>query len=93
MVFWILGFFLLLIALMIPILAIVLDSPVARNFVRGADPAKLDEIMRRIETLETELSNLDDSVETLKEETQFVQRLLEKADGQDPQRQLSPPES
>lgn len=74
--FWILGFVLLLIALMIPILAIVLDSPVARNFIRGADSAQLSEIARRLETLETEMSNLEHSLEALRDETQFVKRLL-----------------
>ncbi len=74
--FWILGFVLLLIALMIPILAIVLDSPVARNFIRGADSAQLGEIVRRLETLETEMSNLEHSLEALRDETQFVKRLL-----------------
>jgi hypothetical protein len=91
--FWILGFVLLFIALMIPILAIVLDSPVARTFVRGGDTAKLDDVVRRIETLETEMSSLEHSLETLRDETQFVQRLLRNPDGSDPQEQPSPPES
>jgi hypothetical protein len=91
--FWLLGFVLLFIALMIPILAIVLDSPVARTFVRGYDPRKLDDIVRRLETLETEMSNLEHSLETLRDETQFVQRLLQEPDGSDPKKQLSPPES
>jgi len=74
--FWILGFVLLLIALMIPILAIVLDSPVARNFFRGTDSAQLSDIARRLETLEIEMSNLEHSLESLRDETQFVKRLL-----------------
>jgi hypothetical protein len=90
---WLLGFVLVLIALLIPILAIVLDSPVARNLVRGPDPRLIDEITRRLQTLEDDVSSLEHSVETLKEETQFVQRLLEKPDGPDSPRQLSPPES
>lgn len=90
--FWILGFVLLLIALMIPILAIVLDSPVARTFARGADPRKLDDMLRRIETLETEIANLEDSLETLRDETQFVQRLLQEPGKPDSNKRLSPPE-
>jgi hypothetical protein len=90
---WLLGFVLLLIALLIPILAIVLDSPVARNLVRRTDPGLIDEIARRLQALEDDVSNLEHSVETLREETQFVQRLLEKPDGPDSPRQLSPPES
>ena len=91
--FWILGFLLLVIALMIPILAIVLDSPVARNLVRGGDPAKMDDVLRRLETLETEVSNLEHSLDSLKEETRFVQRLLQDGGEPNSDRQLPNPES
>ena len=46
---WIVGFFILLVALMIPILAIVLDAPALRNFLEArhkAEPGKLDEKIR-----------------------------------------------
>jgi hypothetical protein len=90
--FWILGFVLLLIALMIPILAIVLDSPVARNFVRGADSAQLSDIARRLETLEVEVSNLEHSLEALKDETQFVKRLLRPSNAPESDAHPSSPE-
>jgi hypothetical protein len=76
--FWALGIFLLLlIALLIPILAIVLDSPVARNLFRGTDPTGLQELIDRVQSLEGEVENLGRVVEAQQEETRFVQRLLE----------------
>jgi hypothetical protein len=88
---WALGFILVLIALMIPLLAIVLDSPVARNFFRGTDPRMLDEIIGRVQGLEDEVAQLGASVEELREETQFVQKLLEKPDKPESPERLSPP--
>jgi hypothetical protein len=90
---WALGFILVLIALMIPLLAIVLDSPVARNFFRGTDPQALEEIMRRLQGLEDEVAELGSSLEEVRQETQFVQRLLKNPDKPDSSEQLSPPES
>jgi len=89
---WALGFILVLIALMIPLLAIVLDSPVARNYLRGTDPRVLDEIMRRLQGLEDEVAQLGTAVEELREETQFVQTLLKKPDKPDSPGLPSPPE-
>ncbi len=79
--FWAIGvFLLLLIALLIPILAIVLDSPIARNFFRGSDAADINELVRRIQALENDVENLGRALEAHREETQFVQRLLEGPD-------------
>ena len=75
-------------ALLIPILAIVLDSPVARNFF-STDPKTANEITDRIRGLEDEVAQLAQAVEELREETQFVQRLL---DNPDSAAKLSPPE-
>ena len=83
--FWILGFLILFMALLIPILAIVLDSPLTRNWLR-ADPAKMDEIMERVQNLEDEIAQLGSSIEELRQETDFVHRLLddpEKSDQSD----------
>ncbi len=88
---WALAFILVLIALMIPLLAIVLDSPAARNILRGADARTLDEIMRRVQGLEDEVAQLGSSVEQLREETEFVQKLLEKPDEPESPNRLSPP--
>lgn len=89
---WALGFILVLIALMIPLLAIVLDSPVARNFFRGMDQRELDEMIRRVQGLEDEVAQLGTAVEELREESQFVRKLLEKPDKPDSPGLPSPPE-
>lgn len=88
---WALGFILVLIALMIPLLAIVLDSPAARTFFRGTDQRVLDEIIRRVQGLEDEVAQLSSSVEDLREETQFVQKLLKNPEKPESPERLSPP--
>lgn len=80
MIFWVIGFLVVLVALLIPILAIVLDSPALQKLVEGrraAPPGELRELQRRIETLEDEVDDVSAVVRQLREETQFLQRLLE----------------
>jgi hypothetical protein len=68
----------LIVALMIPITAILLDSPLGRSIARrlegegdpGAARGDVRELQRRVEVLESDLNDL-------REELQFVQRLLE----------------
>ncbi|HEY6156765.1 MAG TPA: hypothetical protein VIV88_04890 [Gemmatimonadales bacterium] len=81
----------LLVALMIPITAILVDSPLGRSFARrleggdGADGgagragggAAVRQLERRVEVLETDLEELNRSISGMREELQFVQRLLE----------------
>lgn len=77
---WIVGFFILLVALMIPILAIVLDAPALRNFLEArhrVDPGKLDELGQKISLLEDQVDDLGRAVDSLKEENQFLHQLLE----------------
>jgi len=79
----------LLVALMIPIAAILLESPLGRSIARrlegqgegggagsggGAGVRKLEQ---RVETLESDLEDLNRSIAGMREELQFVQRLLE----------------
>jgi len=82
---WALGFLILVVFLAIPILAIVLDSPVLHRLVetrRGAaeDPAAIGDLRKRLGVLEDEVADLTQLTQTLREETQFVQRLLESAE-------------
>ena len=67
--------------LMIPILAIVLDSPVgqamAARLSRGDQDQLPPEIGSRVDQLEAEMKYLGESVESLREETEFVRRLIE----------------
>ncbi len=70
--------------LMIPILAIVLDSSVgqawANRIARGDEDGKSPEIDTRIGELEAEVKYLAESMESIREETEFVRRLIEGAD-------------
>lgn len=80
----------LLVALCIPLVAILLDSPVGRALGSRlerrpnpppADPERLEELERRLHLLEGDVEILQHTVTQLREESQFLQRLLE--DGPD----------
>lgn len=84
----------LLVALLIPILGIVIDSPIGRAIARrleGAEqvPAALGDLARKVELLESEMDDLTRTVQNLQEENQFLQRLIEEG----PQRPSLPPGS
>ena len=74
---------LLLVALMIPIAAILLDSPLGRSIARRLDnqrnggAGEVQALERRIEVLESDLEDLTRSVVGMRDELQFVQHLLE----------------
>lgn len=72
----------ILVVLMIPLLSIVLDSPVGRAIGRRleggeAAPAGLADLAKRVESLEGEVDDLQRSLTTVQEENAFLQRLLE----------------
>jgi uncharacterized SAM-binding protein YcdF (DUF218 family) len=82
----------LLVALLIPIIGIVIDSPIGRALARRLEgpqqvPAALGELAKKVELLESEVDDLTRSVRNLEEESQFLQRLLSEA----PQRSTLPP--
>lgn len=82
-------------ALMVPVVAIVADSPIGRALARRlegpGDPGPvLGELTRRVDQLEAELEDLQRSVEGLREENAFLQRLVE---DQSSRRNLPPPAS
>jgi hypothetical protein len=69
-------------ALMIPIVVVLVDSPIGKALARrleGPDPAGpvIAELSRKMELLETELDELSRSVDRLREENQFLQKLIE----------------
>jgi uncharacterized SAM-binding protein YcdF (DUF218 family) len=72
----------LIIALLIPIIGIVVDSPIGRALARRLEgpqqipPALLD-LAKKVELLEAEVDDLARSVQTLQDENAFLQRLLE----------------
>ncbi len=83
---------LLLVALMIPIMGIVFDSPIGRALARrlegpSQEPAGIAELAKKVDLLESDVDDLSRAVQELKEENQFLQRLIEDA----PPRTLPPP--
>ena len=82
----------LLVALLIPIMGIVVDSPIGRALARRlegpqATPPALAELAKKVELLEAEVDDLMRSVQALQDENAFLQRLLE----DQPQRPTLPP--
>ena len=73
----------LIVALLIPIAAILVDSPLGKSVARRMDgrvvgpPPELRDMQRKVELLETEPEDLNRAVSGMREELQFVQRLLE----------------
>lgn len=85
----------LLVALLIPIMGIVIDSPIGKALARrleGPDqvPPPLADLARKVEVLESEVEDLQRTMATLQEENQFLQRLLEDHPGRS---SLPPPKS
>lgn len=83
----------LLVALMIPIFGIVVDSPIGRAIARRLEGPEavvspsMVELAKKVDLLEAEVDDLNRAVEALKEENQFFQRLLEET----PNRPALPP--
>lgn len=83
----------LLVALLIPIFGIVVDSPIGRAIARRLEGPEvtvspnLMELAKKVDLLEAEVDDLGRAVETLREENQFFQRLLEES----PNRPALPP--
>jgi peptidoglycan hydrolase CwlO-like protein len=85
----------LLVACLIPIMAIVVDSPIGRALARRLEgpqqtPLALTDLAKKVELLEAEVDDLARSVQTLQDENAFLQRLLE-----DPSQRITlpPPQS
>jgi hypothetical protein len=71
----------LLVALLIPILGIVVDSPIGRALARRlegpqATPPDVLALAKRVELLEAEVDDLSRSMQSLQDENAFLQRLL-----------------
>ncbi|HEV8264258.1 MAG TPA: hypothetical protein VGQ06_04860 [Gemmatimonadales bacterium] len=73
----------LIVALMIPVAAILVDSPLGRSIARRLEgqgagaPPELRDLQQKVTLLETEIEDLNRSVAGMRDELQFVQRLLE----------------
>lgn len=75
-------------ALLIPILAILLDSQVGQAMADRISDEEGDADPERLEALEAEVQYLSESVERLREETEFLRSLLE---GEPPPEALEEP--
>lgn len=71
----------LLVALLIPILGIVVDSPIGRALARRLEgpqdvPPDVVALAKRVELLEAEVDDLARGMQALQDENAFLQRLL-----------------
>jgi hypothetical protein len=71
----------LLVALLIPIMGIVLDSPIGRALARRLEgpptsPRAVAELERKVDALEADIEELNRTVQALQEESAFLHRLL-----------------
>jgi len=79
---WVLAI-ILIVALLIPVAAILVDSPLGKSVARRMEgrvdgpPPELRDMQRKVEMLESEVEDLNRSVSGMREELQFMQRLLE----------------
>jgi len=91
---WLVGFLILFVALMIPILAIVLDSPAVKHLFesrRASAPGEVEALSKKVDLLEDQVDDLTRSLEGLKEEQQFLHQLLENPERGRPSKRLPPP--
>ncbi len=71
----------LLVALLIPIMGIVVDSPIGRALARRLEgprevPPGLADLAKKVELLEAEIDDLTRAVHSLQDDNAFLQRLL-----------------
>jgi hypothetical protein len=71
----------LIVALLIPIMGIIVDSPIGRALARRLEgpqqiPPGLDDLAKKVDLLEAEVDDLNRSVQALQDENAFLQRLL-----------------
>jgi hypothetical protein len=73
----------ILVALMIPLTAIVLDSPVVRSWVDRMHSGEIEgtadvkELSKKVGIIEAELESVTRQLAQIQEEHQYMQRLLE----------------
>ena len=85
----------LLVALLIPVLAILLESPMGRALGRrlegeqGPEP-ELRQLARKVELLEAEVDDLSRGLDDVREQNAFLQRMLEEGGER---RALPPPDT
>jgi hypothetical protein len=81
---------LLLVALLIPIMGIIVDSPIGRALARRLEggvrevPPALEDLAKKVDLLEAEVDDLTRSVQALQDENAFLQRLLTESSSRPP---------
>ena len=89
------GWIVVILGLMIPLIAVVLDSQLGRALAarlerQSGQPEGRDSLGARVAALESEVERLTTEVQRLEEETTFLHRLLE---SKPERRELPPPDS
>lgn len=80
---WGVAFTVLIVALMIPMIAVLRDARGARGgspLPSGDHDARIDQLTRRVQLLEDELDDMGRVVDQLRDDSQFLQQLLEDPD-------------
>lgn len=72
----------LFVALLIPIIGIIIDSPIGRAMARRLEgpeavPTDVQMLAKKVDLLEAEVDDLNRAVEQLKDENAFLQKLIE----------------
>ncbi len=87
----------ILVALAIPLAAVILDSPVVRSFAarrveeQSQPSGDVKVLSQKVETLETELEVMNKEIAQLKESQQFLQQMLENPAAKEPLKLPKPP--
>ncbi|MFI5235740.1 MAG: hypothetical protein ACHQXA_08520 [Gemmatimonadales bacterium] len=89
-----LGLIVLIGLIAIPLVAVLIESPLGRAVARRVGgpeipAANVADLAKKVELMEGEMDDLHTAVDQLREETQFLQRLIEDA----PSRPTLPPRS
>jgi len=71
----------LFVALLIPIIGIIIDSPIGRAMARRLEgpeavPTDVQMLVKKVDLLEAEVDDLNRAVEKLKDENVFLQKLI-----------------
>ena len=82
----------LFVALLIPIIGIIIDSPIGRAMARRLEgpetvPTDVQTLAKKVDLLEAEVDDLNLAVEQLKDENAFLQKLI----GEPPEQRTLPP--
>jgi hypothetical protein len=96
---WSVAFAVLMLALLIPVLAVVFDAPFLRRQRSPQAPTvaqsddRLELLAKRLLNLEDEVDDLSHTVNELRDELQYLQRLVDTGQSTESPKRLGPPEA